>query len=303
MRAVAAVVGAAVLVMTAGCGSDPAPRVAELPSLPAGAKPFDLYRQADVTVIEKADLKLFLDCLADHGYPQERELSSGPGVAAAALLRPAISPRTEAEARRHGFGTPEPAQPAMITRTQPAFHQVSAKCETSSRAALGDSHEIGSLRRLYAELGNSMVQARAKRIQQTVVAHSKGLTSCLAGRGYRLKVGDSFNPRGDLTQYGIKPGAHAAVVPARTPRPAGLPADAQVQAAVPAREYEPSKAEVAFALAFVGCGKSSGLFAAIDKAEIPMQREIVERHVSEFSGLNPKIEALAAKAAEVLRGP
>jgi hypothetical protein len=303
MRAVAAVVGAVVLVMAAGCGSDPAPRAAELPPLPAGAKPFDLYRRADVTVIEQADLKLFLDCLADNGYPQERELSSGPGVVAAALLRPAISPRTEAEARRHGFGTPAPAQPAMITRTQPAFHEASAKCESSARVALGDSHEVGSLRRLYAELGNAMVQTRAKLTQDTIVAHSNGLTSCLAGLGYRLKAGDKFNPRGDLAQYGVKRGAQVAAVQARTVRPAGLPADAQVQPAVPAREYRPSKAEVAFALAFVRCGKSTGLFAALDKGEIPMQQEIVERHVSEFSGLNPKIEALAAKAADVLRAP
>ncbi|MEV8378596.1 hypothetical protein AB0P21_38005 [Kribbella sp. NPDC056861] len=303
MRAVAVMIGAVVLAVTAGCGADPVPRSAELPALPAGAKPFDLYRHADVTVIERADLKLFLDCLADHGYPQERELSSGPGVAASALLRPAISPRTEAAARRYGFGAAEAARPALITRKEPAFQETAARCESAARAPLGDSREVSALRSRYADLGNAMVQTRAKRSQEMVVAYSNKITSCLVGAGYRLKSGDKFNPRGDLAQYGIKAGVHVAVAPARTVRPAGLPADAEFQPAVPAREYRPSKAEVAFALAFVRCGTSTGLFAALDQAEIPMQQEIVERHVSEFSGLNPRIEALAAKAADVLRAP
>ncbi|TCO43454.1 hypothetical protein EV646_11230 [Kribbella antiqua] len=74
-----------------------------------------------------------------------------------------------------------------------------------------------------------------------------------------------------------------------------------MQPAVPARAYLPSKAEAAFAVAFVRCGRTTGLFAALDKAEPAMQKEIAERHVAEFSGLNPQIEALAAKAAEVLK--
>jgi hypothetical protein len=61
-------------------------------------------------------------------------------------------------------------------------------------------------------------------------------------------------------------------------------------------------AEAAFAIAFVRCGDSVGLFAALDQAEIAIQQQIVERHVSEFHGLNPRIEALASRAGEVLRG-
>jgi hypothetical protein len=53
------------------------------------------------------------------------------------------------------------------------------------------------------------------------------------------------------------------------------------------RAYQPSKAEVAFAVAFVRCARTTGLFAALDQAEPAMQQEIVERHVAEFSGLNP----------------
>ena len=153
------------------------------------------------------------------------------------------------------------------------------------------------MRDRYAALGNSLVQDRTSKTQTIMVAFSKRLTSCLAGHGYRLRAGSEFSPRGDLSQFGIVPGSH---VPARPfPVPAGL--GVEVQPAVPARAYRPSKAEVAFAVAFVRCGDSTGLFAALDKAEPVMQQEIVQRHVSEFSGLNPQIEALADKAAEVLK--
>jgi hypothetical protein len=299
MRVAMALVSVAIL---AGCAAQPAPRAAELPALPPGAQPFDLFRRADLAVIEKADLKLFNDCLADGGYPQERAIGNDPGPVVPGLLQPAINPRTEAEARRHGFGTPLPSQPAAIVRKDPAFFEAATKCEKSAREALGSPREVGSLRDRYAALGNSLVQDRTKKTQATMVAFSKRLTACLAGHGYRLHDGEEFSTRGDLSQFGIVPGSHVAAQPVEVRRPEGLPAEVEVQPAVPARAYQPSKAEVAFAVAFVRCGRTTGLFAALDRAEPVMQKEIVERHVAEFSGLNPQIEALAAKAAEVLKG-
>jgi hypothetical protein len=304
MRAVAGVLGAAALMLVAGCGSSaPVAGPPALPALPAGAKPFDLFRGAELGTIQQAGLKLFNDCLAEAGYPQEREIRSAPAPVLPALLRPAINPRTEADARRQGFGTPVPRQPATIVRQDPAFNSAADKCDRAGRSALGDPDEVGGLRDRYAYLGNSLVQDRTKKTQAIMVAHSKKLPGCLAEHGYRLAAGQQFNPRGDLGQFGVGLGAPVAAVPARAARPAGLAANAVFKPEVPAREYRPSRAEVAFALAFVRCGKSSGLFAALDQAEIPMQQEIVERHGSEFSGLNPRIEALAAKAAEVLRAP
>jgi hypothetical protein len=300
MRKVALVV--AVLAAVVGCGAQPVPRAAELPPLPAGARPFDLYRRADVMVVEKADLALFNDCLAEAGYPQERALGPEPDPVVPALFEPVVSPRTEAEARKHGFGTPKRAQRAVIDRKEPAFLDAAARCEKSAREPLGDPHEVGALRDRYAELGNALVQDRVKKVQAIMVAHSKGLTGCLAGRGYPLKPGEEFSVRGELGQFGIKPGSYAPVRPVPVVRPAGLPASAAVVPAVPAREYKPSMAEAAFAIAFVRCGDSVGLFAALDQAEIAIQQQIVERHVSEFHGLNPRIEALASRAGEVLRG-
>ncbi|MDX6236035.1 MAG: hypothetical protein QOG10_850 [Kribbellaceae bacterium] len=283
----------------AACGTQPVPQVAELPPLPAGGKPFDLFRRADLGLIEKADLQLFNDCLAKAGYPQERALSAGPDPVVPALLRPAISPRTEAEARKYGFGTPMRAQPATIVRKEPAFHETAASCEKSAREPLGPPDEVGALRDRYFELGNALVKDRGKSVQAIVLAHSLALTDCLAAKGYRLKRGEQFNVRGDLSQFGITRGSYAAVRPVQ--RRVDLPVGDEVQPAVPAREYRPSTAEVAFAVTFVRCGGAVGLFGALDKAEVTVQQEIVERHASEFSGLNPRIEALAQKAAEVLR--
>lgn len=302
MRAAMAVVGTVVLLASAGCAAQPAPRAAELPAQAPGSRPFDLFRRADLAVIEQADLKLFNDCLADAGYPQERAISKGPGPIVPALLRPAVSPRTEAEARAYGFGTPLPARPAAIVRKDSAFFDAAGKCETSAREPLGSPREVSSVRDRYAALGNSLVQDRTEKVQEIMVAYSKQLTGCLAGQGYRLKSGEQLSTRGDMSQFGVVRGSHVAAKPVQPRRPEGLPPEVEIQPAVPARAYRPSKSEVALAVAFVRCGHTIGLFAALDKAEPVMQQEIVERHVAEFSGLNPQIEALAAKAAEVLKG-
>jgi hypothetical protein len=155
---------------------------------------------------------------------------------------------------------------------------------------------------VYAALGNSLVQDRTTKVQAIMVAFGQRLSGCLAGQGYPLKPGEQFSTRGDISQFGIVPGSHLAAKPVQPRRPEGLPAEVELRPAVPARAYQPSKAEVAFAVAFVRCARTTGLFAALDQAEPAMQQEIVERHVAEFSGLNPQIEALAAKAADVLKG-
>ncbi|MET7283504.1 hypothetical protein ABZS29_35080 [Kribbella sp. NPDC005582] len=299
MRAIAVL---SVLLIATGCAAEPPSRAPELPPLPAGARPFELFRRADLTQIDQADRALFNDCLADNGYPQERALGNQPVAAVAGLSRPPISPRTEAEARKYGFGTALPAEPAAIDRKDPAFFAVAGRCETTARSALGVPIEVAGLRDRYAQLGNALVQERARKVETILVAHSKKLAACLAGRGHRLQTGATFSARGDLKQFGVALGTHTPAKPLAVRRPDGLPAEVQIKPAVPAREYRPSKAEAAFAVSFVRCGRQSGLFAAIDRDERAIEQQIVERHVAEFSGLNPQIEAMAAKAREVLRG-
>ncbi|WP_145806413.1 hypothetical protein [Kribbella amoyensis] len=269
---------------------------AELPPLPAGAKPFELFRRADLQQVEKADLVLFTDCLAAAGYPEERAVATGPGAVAVALLRPVVTPRTEVEARRYGFGAPASAVQAEVVRKDSAFYQVASQCEQSARAQLGDPREVGALRDRYTELGNALVQDRAKRVTAILTDYGTRLSACLAGRGYALPAGRTFDARGDLSQYGIIRGHHDPV-----PTPARSPGGVEIRPAIPARAYRPSQAEVVFALAFVRCGVSTGLFAELDRSERAIEQEIVERHVAEFHGLNPRIEALAQRAAEVLR--
>ncbi|GAB3937432.1 hypothetical protein GCM10029976_050460 [Kribbella albertanoniae] len=299
MRAIA-VLG--VLLIATSCAAEPAPRAPELPPLPAGARPFELFRRADLTLVDQADRALFLECLADNGYPQERALGNESVEAVTGLSRPPISPRTEAEARKYGFGTALPAEPATIDRKDPAFFAVADRCETTAREALGVPIEVAGLRDRYAQLGNALVQDRARKVEAILVAYGKKLVACLAGRGHRLQAGATFSARGDLKQFGITTGSHAPAKPTPVRRPAGLPADVPYKPAVPPREYRPSKAEAAFAVSFVRCGQQTGLFAAIDRDGLAIEQQIVERHVSEFSGLNPQIEALAAKSSEVLRG-
>ncbi|WP_328988696.1 hypothetical protein OG394_20955 [Kribbella sp. NBC_01245] len=290
-------------VLTTGCGTAPGPAaVAELPPLPAGAEqPFDHFRRDALATIEKADLTFFLDCLAAAGYPQEREVSLGPAPVLPALAAAPLSPRTEADARKYGFGAPLLAQPANVVRKDPAFTQAARGCERSARAMFGAPDEVGRVRSLYADLGNKLVQERSARTTEIINGKSGELTACFAAQGYRVKSGEQFSARGDLSQFGIQTGTHENPVAPPFRRPVGLSAGVQIEPPVPARKYIPTAAEVKFAVAFVRCGVRTGLFAEIDKRQPEIQQAIVERHAAEFAALNPAVDQIARDAAAVLK--
>ncbi|MFC0629209.1 hypothetical protein [Kribbella deserti] len=282
-------------VLLTGCGTTPGPAaVAELPPLPAGAdQPFDHFRRDALTTIEKADLTFFHDCLADAGYPQEREFSVGPPPVLPALAAAPLTPRTEADARKYGFGEPLPPQPAQVIRKDAAFHTTAQNCERSARAKFGAPDEVGRVRGLYADLGNKLVRERGARTTEIVAGKSAALTGCFAAEGYRLKLGEQFSPRGDLRQFGIQKGTHEKVRAVRVP--------SGVAPGAPARKYLPTVAEVKFAVAFVRCGTRTGLFAELDRQQPRIQQEIVERYAAEFAALNPAVEQVARDAATALK--
>lgn len=291
------------VVLAAGCGGSPPEQAAvRLPPLPAGAdQPFDHFRRESLTTIEKADLTFFLDCLAESGYPQERELSPGPAPVLPALAAQPLSPRTEAEARKHGFGVPLLAQPAQVVRTDPAFHQAAQTCERSARAKVGAPDEVGRVRSQYADLGNKLVQERGLRTTEIIAGKSGQLTACLAIQGYPLKPGEEFSARGDLRRFGIQKGVHENPPAQSVRRPVGLSGSVRIKPAIPARKYVPTAAEVKFAVAFVRCGTRTGLFAEIDRRMPEIQQAIVERHAAEFAALNPAVDQIARDAAAALK--
>lgn len=290
-------------VLATGCGTAPGPAaIAELPPLPAGAdQPFDHFRRDALATIEKADLTLFLDCLAGAGYPQEREVSLGPPPVLPALAAPPLSPRTEADARKYGFGAPLLAQPARIVRTDPAFTKVVLSCERSARAKVGAPDEVGRVRSLYADLGNKLVQERSARTTEIVNNKSGELTACFAAQGYRVKSGEQFSARGDVSQFGIQTGTHENPPAQPIRRPVGLSSAVRIEPPAPARKYLPTAAEVKFAVAFVRCGTQTGLFAEIDRRMPEIQQAIVERHAAEFAALNPAVDQIARDAAAALK--
>lgn len=255
---------------------------------------FELFRRTELTRIEQAGQTLFHRCIERAGYPQGA--APAPRDLFGWLAEKPVKPRTVDEARKNGFGTAIPAQTARILRTGTAYSAAVDRCEKSTGERLGDP----AVRDRYLELGNRLGHELGLRVKAVLQEESDSLVSCLGGKGYPLPKGARYDARKNVTQFGIRLGANAAPVvkPVRT-----LPGGAKLEPAVPARPYRPSSQEAAFAVAFAECGTSTGLFDRLDARLPSLQQQTVGDHAAELADLNPKIIAMADRAAAVLAVP
>lgn len=301
MRRAGTVLAAMAAVGLLGCSGPVADDGAALPPLPPGAdEPFDLFRNDDLTAVERATGALYLDCLAREGYPQERALAQGTEPAFAVLDEPPLRPTTVAEARQDGLGSPLPAQPAKIVRTDPVFHAAAESCVDAAADQLGGAAEVTEVRDRYSRLGNTFVKARGEAVQQLVREHADAFAACLAEQGFRLPDGASFDPSADADQFGVPIGTNEPPRPADPPTLRGLPAGVEVVPGTRAQDYLPTAREREYAVALVTCLRDTGLLELIEERLPELEQRIVEEHAAELADLNPRLQALADRARTAL---
>ncbi len=273
----------------------------EMSELPPGKdEPFDLFRDDHLAAVERAAGTLYLDCLADEGYPQERALAQGAEPTFAALDEPPLQPTTVAEARRHGLGGPVPAQSAKIVRTDPAFQRVAESCLGTAGDRLGGAAEVSEVRDRYGRLGNELVKARGEAVQQLVGRSTGAFAGCLAEHGFRLPDGETFDPSATADLFGVPLGANEPPRRADPPRVRELPADAELVPGTREQDYVPTDRERRYAVALVTCLRSTGLLTQVEDELPALQQQIVQEHAAELADLNPRLQALADRARAVL---
>ncbi|PWW53737.1 hypothetical protein DFQ13_115121 [Actinokineospora spheciospongiae] len=262
-----------------------------LPPLPPGAqRPFDLFRSADVALINDAQIKLQSQCMVDRGYSQFSNLLAVHTEPGFGFEADPFEPRTEEQARLYGLGKPRPATPGRVSGAgDAAYNSAIDHCEETAWKAVVDTGPF----RQYYQLGNALASEYGGVLDEVGEDFRDAVIDCLSAGGFTAAGGDPGSPE----SFGVKLGSHVG-----GSEPAGEDGGTTVTVhpPTPAIEYVPTQQEVDFAVALVRCRTETGLFAKADQVAEEEQRSIVEDHAVEFVELNPTIEAAAKEAAKVL---
>jgi hypothetical protein len=268
---------------------------------PAATRSFDLLRGAELGLVDFAQQKIRNRCLADAGYPQNLTLMpdhpANPFAGAVPTAR-TFGPTSEDEARRLGFGADAPAQPARIVSFDPRYDRNLQRCATAAWDRLGTG--AAQVYDNYFDLANSLTGPFSREVGRRIPADLPEKSfDCLAGKGFQPPDRQAFlaepNPRKQFTiAFGGLDGGPDTWEPARTP------GTVQVGPPVPAKRYVPTPAESALAVAWFQCGRETRRVELFLAAADQVQRELVDTHEAQLAELNPKVEALARRAARFI---
>lgn len=290
--------GATVLVLVlsiggiSGCGNGGPEK-----KLPHDAKrSLDLYLGDKLGLIKFAMLKVRNRCLADAGYPQNlngmADRPSNPFLSL--VIRPgSFGPSTEEEARRRGFGSDRPSQPARIVSFDLNYDKSLERCETRAWEKVGE--EAQATYHGYFQFGNDLLGPTSDVHRKFDAELVPKLLDCMEAKGYRVADRQAYLKAPDLAHWGVKlgtlEGGQDDWKPERTP------GTVQVGPPIPAKRYVPTPEESEMAVAMFHCNRQVGRFDRQMAEAERVQAELVTKHESTFAELNPKIEALARTAA------
>jgi hypothetical protein len=261
---------------------------------------FDLYLGDKLGLIDYAMRRTRNVCLAAAGYPQNlRAMSDTPVNPFTDLIVTASSfgPVDEETARRVGLGRDAPAQPPRIVSYDPSYDQNLERCETAAWNKLGKEAQADY--HSYFQLGNDLLDFRDQVNRELPPDLIPKILDCLAAKGYSLPDRAAYRHAPDLRMFGVKLGALEGHDD--TWQPSRTPGTVQVGPAIPARRYIPTPEESALSVAFFQCRMQNHYVDLAMAASAHVQAEFVKRYESQFIELNPRIEELARKAADMAK--
>ncbi|MEV0900893.1 hypothetical protein [Actinoplanes sp. NPDC049802] len=179
----------------------------------------------------------------------------------------------------------------------PRFDAALERCTRKSDDALGEESRATVL--AYAELGNELSTAYGAWVREAVPRESEPLLDCLAGEGYEVPDRQAYLKRPyDFTPFGVPLGKSRGKALDWTPK--RKPGTVEVGPVKPAREYVPSPRESDLAAAWYRCDEKTGRLKKLVDGSHQAEPGIVAGHEDRLRELNPKIEAIANKAARLV---
>jgi hypothetical protein len=294
-----------VWLLAIGCGTNPAhtqPSGPVGPEAPEPRQPFDIILSGQVGLIDHAHVRIRNNCLADAGYPQDRDYQQARPQDPFAFLTVSardFGPTSEEEARRLGFGRDSEGEPARVVGTDANFETAAERCVQTAWDHLGPAAR--QIRTSYSDLVNVLAPYRMEVGAELPADLPVRTLDCMAKRGYTVPNREEFLKTPSHRLFGIRYG-HLDSGPEETWEPVRKPGTVEVGPAIPPRKYTPTPEESALAVAWFHCGHQTGRVDAQLAAVQRVQARYVDKHRTWIDELNPKIEELARRAAPIASG-
>lgn len=270
---------------------------------PSGELTFDLWLGDKVDFVDYAVRELNADCMARAGYPQLQQVGNRVFRGASTMF--AITAErfrgfaSEADARAQGFGNPQHAELRPLVSNDPSCDKQLDECTAKTYESLGA--DASSILDAYNTLGNQM--AMFNNWSRTAIRTSlPPFVDCLEKAGFRLKDRDYFiNTMWDIELFGIPLGKLEGEPYGW--KPSRKPGTVEVGPPVPELRYVPSKEEADLAAAWYRCDHETGRVDRLLKEAREAERRIVAKYADRLAELNPRLEQVATRAAELVGRP
>ncbi|GIF02833.1 hypothetical protein [Actinoplanes siamensis] len=260
---------------------------------------FANYLGVEMDVIEFARQKGFEKCLAGFGYPQNMQAGKGrpyPTTSVFMTNPGQFGLVSEELARVKGFGSDPGWTPPVVASFDNNYDSAVDKCQASSWKPLGSDAEKVYFD--YQDLGNELLPYRVEVDGRLPKDLPRKMMECIEAAGYQVPDEAQFLKTPQPQLLGITFGGIAAGEGAKwQPDPAKH--TVQVGPPTPERHYVPTPEESKLAVAWYHCQQQTGSTSAQLAAAAQVQREYVEKRADRLLELNPKIAAIAKKAAEL----
>jgi hypothetical protein len=276
--------------------------------LPVGAKrSFDLYLADKAALLGRSMRGMRNRCLAEAGYPQNLRVSaiqssdSGDEPALDSVSPRMFGPTSDEEARRKGFGRDAPVEPGQVVSFDPNYDRSLETCQQEAWATIGQEAKDVSVG--YLDLRNKLSGEFTNKYGELVRQRMDGLLrkqlACIERGGKGPIRREEFLRGVELKEIGRVFGVPLGRLEGSDPTwaPARIQGTIQVGPPTPARRYVPTSQEADLAVVWFRCSREV-VDVLLPIAE-QVEREVVDRHEAEFAELNPKLEQLARRAAEL----
>lgn len=286
----------------AGCQSDSGDAGKSSANAVSGqALTFDLFLGDKMDFIEYAVRAMTAKCMSGAGFPQLQQAGNKQYNGYSSML---VIDRarfrgfaSEDEAKTVGFGQGQDAEPSPVVSSDPSFDKALKECDKKSDAALSDDSRASM--DAYGDLGNQLSGGLAVWVRKEVPTAMGAHLDCLGKSGFEVKDRAQYLRQPyNVQQFGVAAGKLDGT--AYDWAPVKKRGTVEVGPPKPALKYLPSAKESELAVAWFRCDKESGRVEKLLDGAHKVEAEVVAANQDKLAELNPKIEAIAKKAAQLV---
>ena len=288
--------------LTVGCAPDDRPGPAQRSTtgryqdVSADRIAVAVFKTDKLVALEQAQEKLRADCMAKRGFPQLANIGRPEQPTRFADLNvtaPDFAVREEDVARRLGFGRDEPAQPAHVISSDPAFDRAFDQC--GKAAAQTIDPEFPRVRsRAYDLINKINVETTRASLDGPAALDFDRMTTplldCLDQHGFHGTNGQKRS----LDSYRVGRPTGRLTGPDPAP-PRKVPGTVEILPPVPERTYLPTPEESALAVATSRCAREIGYADSYVAHRLGVLRTLLTRYEPEVDEVTSRIEQLSVR--------